>query len=69
MTSRPFFDHLEAPIDHVMVTAGRPYYSRLADMDFDEERRGLVEHPMLMLGVARYAGRALEDLVAVAADR
>ncbi len=51
-----FFEHLAAPIDHVMVTAGRPYYSRLADMDFDETRRGILEHPMLMLGVARYAG-------------
>ena len=39
-----------------MVTAGRPYYSPLAEMDFDEARRGLYEHPMVMLGVARYAG-------------
>ena len=38
-----------------MVTAGRPYYSPLAEMDFDEARRGLYEHPMVMLGVARYA--------------
>lgn len=27
-----FFEHLDVPVDHVMVTAGRPYYSRLADM-------------------------------------
>ena len=51
-----FFAGLEAPIDHVMVTAGRPYYSPLSEMDFDEARRGLYEHPMVMLGVARYAG-------------
>ena len=50
-----YFDTLEGPIDHVMVTAGRPYYARLADMDFDEARRALQGHPMLMLGVARYA--------------
>jgi NAD(P)-dependent dehydrogenase (short-subunit alcohol dehydrogenase family) len=50
-----FFEQLEAPIDHVMVTAGGPYYSPLADMDFDEARRGLAEHAMVMLGVARYA--------------
>jgi len=50
-----FFEDLEAPIDHVMVTAGRPYYARLADMDFDEVRRALEDEPMLMLGVARYA--------------
>jgi NAD(P)-dependent dehydrogenase (short-subunit alcohol dehydrogenase family) len=51
-----FFGGLEEPIDQVMVTAGRPYYSPLAEMDFDEARRGLFEHPMVMLGVARYAG-------------
>jgi NAD(P)-dependent dehydrogenase (short-subunit alcohol dehydrogenase family) len=49
-----FFDHLEGPIDHVMVTAGGPYYAPLAEMDFDEGRRALQEHPMLMVGVARY---------------
>ena len=53
-----FFAGLEGPIDHVMVTAGRPYYAPLAEMDFDEARRALHEHLMLMLGVARYsAGR------------
>jgi len=51
-----FFAGLEAPIDQVMVTAGRPYYSPLAEMDFDEARRALHEHMMVMLGVARYAG-------------
>ena len=50
-----FFARLEGPIDHVMVTAGGPYYAPLAEMDFDEARRALQEHPMLMLGVARYA--------------
>jgi NAD(P)-dependent dehydrogenase (short-subunit alcohol dehydrogenase family) len=50
-----FFGQLEGPIDHVLVTAGGPYYSLLADMDFDEARHALQEHPMLMFGVARYA--------------
>jgi NAD(P)-dependent dehydrogenase (short-subunit alcohol dehydrogenase family) len=50
-----FFDGLDTPVDHVMVTAGRPYYSPLAEMDFEEVRRALAEHPMVMLGVARYA--------------
>jgi NAD(P)-dependent dehydrogenase (short-subunit alcohol dehydrogenase family) len=49
-----FFEDLAGPIDHAMVTAGGPYYARLADMDFDEARRALQEHPMLMVGVARY---------------
>ena len=51
-----FFGHLKAPVDHVMVTAGRPYYSPLVEMDFDEARRGLHEHLMVMLAVARYGG-------------
>src|SRR4051794_3900220 len=51
-----FFNALDAPIEHVRVTAGRPYYSTVADMDFAEARYALQEHPMLMLGVARYAG-------------
>src|ERR1700680_1498216 len=31
-------------IDHVMVTAGRPYYGRLADMDFAKIRALMGEH-------------------------
>ena len=50
-----FFEHLNGPFDHVMVTAGAPYYARLADIDFDEARRAIAEHPLLMVGVARYA--------------
>jgi NAD(P)-dependent dehydrogenase (short-subunit alcohol dehydrogenase family) len=49
-----FFEGLSRPIDHVLVTAGGPYYARLADIDFDEARQALQEHPMLMVGVARY---------------
>ncbi len=47
-----FFRDLPA-IDHVMVTAGRPSYARLADMDFAEVRRHIDEHLMLVLQVAR----------------
>ena len=50
-----FFRDLPAPIDHVMVTAGRPHYGRLADMDFEQTRRALDEHLLLMLQVARNA--------------
>jgi NAD(P)-dependent dehydrogenase (short-subunit alcohol dehydrogenase family) len=50
-----FFGRLDEPIDHVMVTAGGPYYAPLDEMDFDEARTALAEHPMLMLGVARHA--------------
>ena len=50
-----FFGDLPTPVDHVMVTAGRPHYGRLADMDFEETRRALDEHLMLTLQVARNA--------------
>src|SRR5438094_7292401 len=50
-----FFRDLPTPIDHVMVTAGRPYYGRLLDMDFAEARRALDEHLLLALQVARHA--------------
>jgi NADP-dependent 3-hydroxy acid dehydrogenase YdfG len=36
-----FLQHLTKPIDHVMVTAGVPYYARLAEMDFAEALRAL----------------------------
>jgi NAD(P)-dependent dehydrogenase (short-subunit alcohol dehydrogenase family) len=42
-------------IDHVMVTAGRPYYGRLADMDFAKIRDHIGEHLLLALYVARSA--------------
>jgi len=50
-----FFRDLPTTIDHVMVTAGRPYYGRLLDMDFAEARRALDEHLLLALQVARHA--------------
>jgi NAD(P)-dependent dehydrogenase (short-subunit alcohol dehydrogenase family) len=50
-----FFAGLDGPVDHVMVTAGGPYYATLADMDFAEARRAIQAHPMLMVGVARFA--------------
>jgi NAD(P)-dependent dehydrogenase (short-subunit alcohol dehydrogenase family) len=50
-----FFQALPAMIDHVMVTAGRPAYGRLLDMDPAEARRALDTHLMLVLQVARSA--------------
>jgi NAD(P)-dependent dehydrogenase (short-subunit alcohol dehydrogenase family) len=50
-----FFMDLPTTIDHVMVTAGRPSYGRLLDMDFAEARRALDAHLLLALQVARNA--------------
>ena len=50
-----FFDDLPAPVDHVLLTAGRPYYAPLASMDFDEARRDVDGHLWLTLRVAQHA--------------
>ncbi len=50
-----FFRELPSKIDHVMVTAGRPHYGRLVDLDYEQARRALDEHLLLMLQVARNA--------------
>jgi NAD(P)-dependent dehydrogenase (short-subunit alcohol dehydrogenase family) len=50
-----FFRDLPGTIDHVMVTAGGPHYGRLLEMDFEQARRALDAHPLLMLEVARNA--------------
>lgn len=48
-----FFGELPATIDHVMVTAGRPLYGQLLEMDLDQARRAFDTHLLLMLEVAR----------------
>jgi NAD(P)-dependent dehydrogenase (short-subunit alcohol dehydrogenase family) len=50
-----FLDGLPSPVDHVMVTAGGPYYARLADIDFEKARRDLDDSLLMKLGVARRA--------------
>jgi NAD(P)-dependent dehydrogenase (short-subunit alcohol dehydrogenase family) len=50
-----FFRELRTPIDHVMVTAGRPHYGPLLEMDMAEVRRELDDHLLMMIQVARSA--------------
>jgi NAD(P)-dependent dehydrogenase (short-subunit alcohol dehydrogenase family) len=50
-----FFQDLPSPIDHVMVTAGAPHYGPPLEMALEEARRGLTEHLLLALEVARGA--------------
>jgi NAD(P)-dependent dehydrogenase (short-subunit alcohol dehydrogenase family) len=50
-----FFAEAATPIDHVMVTAGGPYYAPLAEMDIAEARRDVEQHFGLVLEVARHA--------------
>ena len=50
-----FFEGLPAPVDHVMVTAGRPYYARLAEIDFEQAKRSFDDHLFLAIRVAQHA--------------
>jgi NAD(P)-dependent dehydrogenase (short-subunit alcohol dehydrogenase family) len=50
-----FFDELGDPIDHVLVTAGGPYYALLADIDFAQAERMFDEHVWLPIHLARAA--------------
>ena len=50
-----FLRDLPTPIDHVMVTAGAPHYGPPLEMAPEEARRGLTEHLLLALEVARGA--------------
>ena len=50
-----FFADLPMPIDHVLVSAGRPYYAPLAEMDFELARHSFDDHLWLAFHVARLA--------------
>lgn len=50
-----FFAELPGPVDHVMVTAGSPFYGRLADLDLAEARRHYADHLTVPLTIARAA--------------
>jgi NAD(P)-dependent dehydrogenase (short-subunit alcohol dehydrogenase family) len=49
-----FFAELP-PVDHVISTAGRPYYAPLAEIDIAEARRSLDDHLFLAINVAQLA--------------
>ncbi len=48
-----FFHTLPTTIDHIMVTAGQPYYGRLADMDLAQVSHHIDVHILLALQIAR----------------
>ncbi|MFD9276544.1 SDR family oxidoreductase [Streptomyces mirabilis] len=50
-----FFQDLSGPVDHVLVTAGGPYYMPLEGMDLADARRAFDERIALALGVALYS--------------
>jgi NAD(P)-dependent dehydrogenase (short-subunit alcohol dehydrogenase family) len=50
-----FFEDLEPPIDHVMVTAGGPTYGPLLEISAEEAKTALSGHLVLALEVTRNA--------------
>ncbi len=50
-----FFRDVSAPIDHVLVTAGRPHYIAPLEAGFEEARAAVSEHILQALWVARAA--------------
>jgi NAD(P)-dependent dehydrogenase (short-subunit alcohol dehydrogenase family) len=52
---REFFWTLDEPVDHVLVTAGGPYYAPLPDMDTEAAARHVSDHLRLILEVAKLA--------------
>jgi NAD(P)-dependent dehydrogenase (short-subunit alcohol dehydrogenase family) len=50
-----FFQDIQTPVDHVMVTAGAPHYRPPLEMPPEEAQHSLTEHLMLALNVARSA--------------
>jgi len=54
-----FFASLTAPVDHVFVSAGRPYYAPLAEMDMALAERSFDDHVWLAFRVAKLAREAV----------
>ena len=50
-----FFNEIPGQIDHVLVTGPGPYYSPLAEFDFDKARRDIEAHLFMPIQVARCA--------------
>jgi NAD(P)-dependent dehydrogenase (short-subunit alcohol dehydrogenase family) len=50
-----FFAGLPGPVDHILVTAGRPYYARLAELDLEQARKSVDDHMLMALRIGRNA--------------
>jgi NAD(P)-dependent dehydrogenase (short-subunit alcohol dehydrogenase family) len=54
-----FFADLPKPVDHVLASAGGPYYAPLAEYDFAAATRSLDEHGFLAIRIAQRAPDAV----------
>jgi NAD(P)-dependent dehydrogenase (short-subunit alcohol dehydrogenase family) len=55
-----FFAALDAPVDHILITAGGPTYGPLLELEPGAVRDGLSDHILLALAVARAARPRME---------
>jgi NAD(P)-dependent dehydrogenase (short-subunit alcohol dehydrogenase family) len=58
-TLEGFLDSLQQPVDHLMITAGGPYYAPLDQFDFARGQRDVEEHLWLPIRVAKQASRVM----------
>jgi NAD(P)-dependent dehydrogenase (short-subunit alcohol dehydrogenase family) len=49
-----FFEELQGPVDHLMLSGSGPYYAPLAEMDFEQARQDIDRHVLLPMRVARH---------------
>jgi NAD(P)-dependent dehydrogenase (short-subunit alcohol dehydrogenase family) len=57
-----FLHGLAGTVDHIMVTAGAPHYGHALTMPAEEAKRGLTDHMLLALEVARGAAAKVRPL-------
>ena len=50
-----FFAELPDPVDHILVTAGRPYYAPLAELELERAERSFDDHVWLAFRIAKLA--------------
>jgi NAD(P)-dependent dehydrogenase (short-subunit alcohol dehydrogenase family) len=50
-----YFAELPTTVDHIVVTAGRPYYAPLAEIDLHEAQQDIEGHLLLPITVAQHA--------------
>ncbi|GGT15800.1 short-chain dehydrogenase [Streptomyces chromofuscus] len=58
---RRFFHELPGTVDHVISTAGSPWYQPLADMDLAEARHHFGDRIAMTLGIAKYGRGKVRD--------
>ena len=59
-----FFEDLDGPVDHVLVTGPGPYYALLEDFSVEEARRDVESHLLLPIVIAKHArGRVRGSLL------